>query len=238
MIPLRQGGKTSTAQKSELLTFLQVNRAILWMQLLMWVISSNRTEAKAAGSPDVILDILETLMPKARPRTSSTTSRPTTSTERGTSTTVRATSAPEVEITVEEDEPPPISGTTLTNITDQMTSPEVKTIAPKRVDGEGHSRAVFVVPAPPPRNNLTRSEGSVRKYDRVEDTTDAPIGTHRKPPCPVFSPKRRWRRTDGNGGGLRPDKGYLDDPADSLFATGEDTVDKRVERKIKTINSS
>ena len=208
------------------------------MQLLMWAISSTGTEAKAAGSPDVILDILETLMPKARPKTSSTTSRPTTSTERGTSTTVRATSAPEVEITVEEDEPPPISGTTLTNITDQMTSPEVKTIAPKRVDGEGHSRAVFVVPARPPRNNLTRSEGSVRKYDGVEDITDAPVGTHRKPPCPVFSPKRRWRRTDGNGGGLRPDKGYLDDPADSLFATGEDTVNKRVAKRIKSTNAA
>ena len=78
----------------------------------------------------------------------------------------------------------------------------------------------------------------MRKYDGVEDTTDAPVGTHRKPPCPVFSPKRRWRRTDGNGGGLRPDKGYLDDPADSLFATGEDTVDKRVAKKIKTINAA
>ena len=61
---------------------------------------------------------------------------------------------------------------------------------------------------------------------------DGPVGKPKGPPCPVFRPRRRWRRNQ------LPDKGYLDSSADSLFTAEEDTVNKRLLKKIKSTNAA
>ena len=113
--PRRLVGRLSFARKSESSNILQVIKAALWILFLVGH-GSIFTESKAAGSPDVMLTILENIMPTARPKTTSTTARPTVPTRTG--------------IIVEEAVTPPINETTVVDAAEGVVQPKFNATIP------------------------------------------------------------------------------------------------------------
>ena len=198
------------------------------MQLLA-VHTAGRSETNAEASV-FVMEILKVLMPTARPSTITPMPSPTTPTE--TVTTVGEDESP----AVGEDEQPALDETTAPDVTEDTTQPGFTLMNPGWADWDGYFERA-AVPSEITQEYAPEAQ-AIKADDTGEDPTIAPSSI-RAPPCPVFRPRRRWRRSNNSGGGgdTPPDKGYLDEVAKSLYTAEEDTVDERIEKKIKTINA-
>ena len=62
------------------------------------------------------------------------------------------------------------------------------------------------------------------------------------PGCPAVSTRQRWRRQDSGGGSpggssQKANIGYLGDLVESVYPTNEDTLNKRIEKKVEATNA-
>ena len=176
------------------------------------------TEPRAVGSPDIILTILENIMPTVRPRTTSTTNRPARPTR--------------TDIVVEEAVTIPTNASTVVEASEEAAQPELNATIPEQAEIGNDTRPTVRTTLYPQIEGTEERMESNGVNTETETAADGLVGKPKGPPCPVFRPRRRWRRNE------LPDKGYLGNSADSLFTADEDTVNKRLLKKIKSTNAA
>ena len=177
--PRRLVGRLSFARKSESSNILQVIKAVLWVIFLVGN-GPTLTEPKAVGSPDIILTILENIMPTARPRTTSTTTRPAEPTRTG--------------IVVEEAVTTRTNATTVVDGAEEAVQPEFTATIPVQAGVENDTRPTVRTTRYPQIDRTEEGKEPNGVDPETGTAADGPVGKPKGPPCPVFRPRRRWRR--------------------------------------------
>ena len=118
-------------------------------------------------------------------------------------------------IVVEEAATPPTNATTVMDAAEEAVQPKFNATIPVQAGVGNDTRPTVRITSYPQIERTEEAEEPNGIDPETGTVADAPVGNPKGPPCPVFRPRRRWRRQGGGGGNQLPDKGYLDSSADS-----------------------